>query len=76
MNLPSRTEKGGSSTRAELSSVQPMARDTVIRTPCRARSSLPAPIFWPTKEMTAAAMLWVGRKDRVSSLLPTLNPAV
>ena len=33
-------------------------------------------MFCPTKEITAAAMLWVGRKASVSSLLPTLNPAV
>ena len=63
-------------TSAELTTVQTTASVTEIRTPCRARSSRPAPIFCPTKEITAAAMLWVGRNASVSSLLPTLNPAV
>ena len=45
---------------------------TVMRIPCRARSSRLAPMFWPTKAVTALERLCTGRKARESSLEPTL----
>ena len=59
-----------------VKTVQTSAARTVARMPWWARSSRPAPMFCPTKAVMPAARLWVGRKARESSLLPTFMPAV
>ena len=48
---------------------------TAAQVPRTARSAFPAPIFCPTKAVTALQRLCTGKKAIESSLLPTLKPA-
>lgn len=63
---PTRFGPKGIST-AAISSDHTTEETTVTRMPCRARSSRRAPMFCPTKAVTALERLWTGRKASWSS---------
>jgi hypothetical protein len=48
----------------------------VVRTPLLTRSKFPAPTFWPTNVVTAAAKLMIGRNANASIFCAIVNPAV